>query len=712
MGTLHALLTPVQRRSQNVFKPELVAFLSKDKDVRDADGDVRGWDRTAVAMELGGRGVLKTRTHAPASHRLFSHLPFVPGAGSGGLRQVSEGDLPNSDVVDAPKDGELVSKLQERLGSGRTTPAFTAAPKLCLTQRIHYAGLANLHFPHFVCRATSVTSSGVKHKRQPAIWTYPDRNLETELMNPLPSRPGRSSCGRALSDASERREYTSENWVSRLSSVIADFLHILITHQHPAWRVTGGVPGDTTLAASRCGEESDDIFRLSGVVEEDIQSTAFAAQLGSFAEGINFISAERKLEGVFRMWATILDSTATPDSSPAAIPQTIVCERFSEFLDQQPPCVIRHSRILRLSGEDAHRGFMALLIGMLLPAEAVPYPSFDTQSPQWRFSKKLRAPLPIGWRSSDETEGNAGDPKRLRQDEGKQAEAVSDAHGVGISLQLGSYLIVEYPGGGATRCTVWGVDDALERLKSCEPTSAAFFPSQPEPPTLALMEPLESQRPGTVWAGVVGGRRVIFKRYDAAKYDKLATGLGAYQRLAALRPKVASDPHWHARFGTLWHAVWPLSVCVALADDSGKLLNIGRIGHIYGPLDCSWMALVTQDEGPSVASRGGFAAIPWHNMSAHFPQSQCNGHTDILQDRPLQNPRSYTRRRCQARRCRQPQLVVTRSGDLCVVDFGEATLDHFCGGVYCPELVRFRRIMEGEGTEEEEEESEVTSSRS
>ncbi|KAJ6535996.1 Rad17 cell cycle checkpoint protein-domain-containing protein [Mycena vulgaris] len=127
MGTLHALPTPVPRRSQKVFKPEFFDFLSKEKEAWDAvrdvrgwlselDGDVRGWGRTAVAMELGG--VIKTRAHAPASHRLFSHLPFVSGAGSGGLRQVGEGDLPTSDVLDAPEDEEARGGWEMREGGG------------------------------------------------------------------------------------------------------------------------------------------------------------------------------------------------------------------------------------------------------------------------------------------------------------------------------------------------------------------------------------------------------------------------------------------------------------------------------------------------------------------------------------------------------------------------------------------------------------------
>ncbi|KAJ6475701.1 Rad17 cell cycle checkpoint protein-domain-containing protein [Mycena vitilis] len=125
MGTLHSLPTPVPRRSQKLFKPEFFNFLTKEKDAWDAVRDVRGWlvedatskegegwglggwSRAEVAMGLGG--VLKARDlkqgqpQAPASHRLFSSLPFVSGGDNRGLRQLGEGDLP-SDNVDIPED--------------------------------------------------------------------------------------------------------------------------------------------------------------------------------------------------------------------------------------------------------------------------------------------------------------------------------------------------------------------------------------------------------------------------------------------------------------------------------------------------------------------------------------------------------------------------------------------------------------------------------
>jgi cell cycle checkpoint protein len=144
MGTLHSLPTPVPRRGQKLFKPEFFDFLTKEKDAWDAVRDVRGWivedatakvcfsfslsrrvltglfqegegwrlggwSRAEVVMDLGGvlkaRDVKQTQPQAPASHRLFSSLPFVSGADNRGLRQLGEGDSA-SDNVDIPEDND------------------------------------------------------------------------------------------------------------------------------------------------------------------------------------------------------------------------------------------------------------------------------------------------------------------------------------------------------------------------------------------------------------------------------------------------------------------------------------------------------------------------------------------------------------------------------------------------------------------------------
>ncbi|KAJ7645821.1 hypothetical protein B0H17DRAFT_448257 [Mycena rosella] len=366
--------------------------------------------------------------------------------------------------------------------------------------------------------------------------------------------------------------------------------------------------------------------------------------------------------------------------------------------DQRPRCIIRHSPILPLSGPNARPGFIALLIGMLLPSSAVPYPAFNTKSPTWQFFCKTVASPPQwmliepryrldagsgGGNSGGGGEGGNGgpidsgggggkssgardvprnggsqkrthepstegerDPKKPRMEEGKQSDATSDMHGV---LTRGSYLILESPGGEVTRCAIWGVDDALEFMRSARPTPDITFSSQSELPTLALTNPLNSRRPGTVWAGVVAGRQVIVKRFQPAEYDELATELGAHQCLVPLWPKIVS--------------------CDA----------------VIAPLDCAWMALVMEDRGLSIASRGGFAANPWHKLTNLYRTIEAVHAAGVKHgDLAARN------------------VVVTPSGDLCLIDFGEATLEHLCAGQSCPELVLFQNIMDGEDGEDSE----------
>ncbi|KAG7092916.1 hypothetical protein E1B28_009221 [Marasmius oreades] len=112
LGTLHSLPTPVQRRSQRVFKPEFFNVLQKEKEAWEGVKDVRswiihrtvakkesddwsgplGWDisrwsPSLIATELAA--VLKIRDghrsgRPPSSHRLFSALKFVKPALSAG----------------------------------------------------------------------------------------------------------------------------------------------------------------------------------------------------------------------------------------------------------------------------------------------------------------------------------------------------------------------------------------------------------------------------------------------------------------------------------------------------------------------------------------------------------------------------------------------------------------------------------------------------
>ncbi len=133
MGTLHALPSPVERKSQKIYKPDFFDNLNKEKDAwasvldvrrwlvekttADPDGGWRvgAWSRNDIAMEVGG--VLKARdalgtAHAlrgPPSHKAFSGMRFVLAkCGAGAQLGETEGDEhdASADVDDAIVVGE------------------------------------------------------------------------------------------------------------------------------------------------------------------------------------------------------------------------------------------------------------------------------------------------------------------------------------------------------------------------------------------------------------------------------------------------------------------------------------------------------------------------------------------------------------------------------------------------------------------------------
>ncbi|TFK67761.1 P-loop containing nucleoside triphosphate hydrolase protein [Pluteus cervinus] len=139
LGTLHSLPSPVERRSQNIGKPEWFDKWKKEKDAWDGVRDVqnwlqlgwdkasssrirqdqddvagvelsRHWNRTEIALELGG--ILKAYDNnaafsqtdsvsfrpPPHSHKLFSRMAFVRdqkghGAAGGTRNHTNEEDL-------------------------------------------------------------------------------------------------------------------------------------------------------------------------------------------------------------------------------------------------------------------------------------------------------------------------------------------------------------------------------------------------------------------------------------------------------------------------------------------------------------------------------------------------------------------------------------------------------------------------------------------
>ncbi|KAF9043827.1 Rad17-domain-containing protein [Hymenopellis radicata] len=133
MGTLHALPSPVERKSQKIYKPDFFENLNKEKDAwasvldvrrwlvekttADPDGGWRAgaWSRNDIAMEVGG--VLKARDalgashplRGPPSHKAFSGMRFVlANCGAGAQLGETEGDEHDAsiDVDDAILVGE------------------------------------------------------------------------------------------------------------------------------------------------------------------------------------------------------------------------------------------------------------------------------------------------------------------------------------------------------------------------------------------------------------------------------------------------------------------------------------------------------------------------------------------------------------------------------------------------------------------------------
>ncbi|OBZ77252.1 Cell cycle checkpoint protein RAD17 [Grifola frondosa] len=123
LGTLHALPSPVTRRSQKPYKPAFFEALRKEREAEDGltalqneEWRAQSWSQRDVALELGA--VLKARDQSdrnpaapPLTYRLFSRLEFSQDAV--GLEQLAEDGDVSFDVTFANDE----SRLQKGAGS-------------------------------------------------------------------------------------------------------------------------------------------------------------------------------------------------------------------------------------------------------------------------------------------------------------------------------------------------------------------------------------------------------------------------------------------------------------------------------------------------------------------------------------------------------------------------------------------------------------------
>ncbi|KAJ7118766.1 hypothetical protein C8R44DRAFT_182811 [Mycena epipterygia] len=332
---------------------------------------------------------------------------------------------------------------------------------------------------------------------------------------------------------------------------------------------------------------------------------------------------------------------------------------------------MRHSPILDVGSMYATMPLIALLIAMLLPPDIVRLEAIDRQSQGFKDAEEA-----INFWSRDDQNGGEGggddsrdrggkkrgrahamgstsdsdsrEPKRVNR--GGRGNAERDpssvtGNGLEVSIKAASVMAVKFDGGAEhLDCPVYTVAEALKLItgKARHHRSSALQLGD-KILTVKLSCQLPSQLPDTVWRGVVGDHPVVLKKYHAGRFDKLANELGAYKCLAKLRLKV-----------------------------------VACYGVIAAP-DFSWVALLMEDSGPTIASSGGWAALPWsesRSLFQTFLAIHLAGveHCDIA-----------------AR-----NVLIPPWGGTSVVDFGEARLNHRCEGWACPELEKLRRLLGGE----------------
>ncbi|KAJ6602561.1 hypothetical protein DFH09DRAFT_1354879 [Mycena vulgaris] len=536
-----------------------------------------------------------------------------------------------------------------------------------------YSDLANLRLPLVLCRVPSTATAPLKANHSLAPWSFPDDELESEIMSRF------TDWVAALGDPQIDPALNKYQWKTILSDLISDKVQS---------------PGEVIYAehSSRVkGEKTPCIFTpaekpplcLSGVPHELKQDTALTVHLGTYVLGPNKLDSGRNLEGGAAIFAKLDLHRA---AFKAAQPPAVECRYGAVFSGTHVVLVqwvagagdgemwMRHSGVLDVAGARPSASIVALLIGMLLPSSQVPYPATNRQSRGFRslyavMQRSHKSTPPRGNDGASGGGGNGGGDANERRgggggdasEKGQKRPATdsgrghtpkrgrlgpSDAPlvgGNGLEASVKTRANVKFAGHAEHRdCIVYSVEEALELVTGAANPRA--HRTEGTTLTVELTRQLDSQHPGSVWAGRLGADQIVLKRYYPAQFDKLARELGAYKRLGALRPRVVSCH-----------------------------------GVIAAP-DLAWLALLMEDAGPSVASAGGWAEVPWPELRLLFRTLLAIHragieHCDIT-----------------------PRNVLLRpSGGASVADFGEAQLNHRCvEGWNCPELLQFRREL-GEG---------------
>ncbi|KAJ6591205.1 hypothetical protein DFH09DRAFT_1138948 [Mycena vulgaris] len=512
---------------------------------------------------------------------------------------------------------------------------------------------------------------------------------------------GARTCWKTVVHMIQTDNYLDEDWVAELYAAIKALVSELIEVAGQGLYVESdstclkeGVKSDKTLCIMK---ETNPASCLSGVPLEFKQDSTFFGNLGTYTQGPNPIHSAQDLGG----GSAIMAKTNPPPlhcSYGAVFSGTyIVLVEWVEEVAFTWTKGMRHSPILDVGSMNATVPLIALLIAMLLPPDIVPLEPIDRQSQAFKNVEEAicfwsrgdqDGSEDVGGDNPDGDEDGGGDAPDGGQDRhgggggdkqdggggsgrkkrGRASSPVEDnrafkrstrggrgnaaSHppsGTGNSLEVAikaaSAMAVKFDGGAEhLDCPVYTVAEALKLItgKARHHRSSALQ-SGDKTLTVNLSRPLPSQLPDTVWRGVVGNHPVVLKQYHARQFDKLANELGTYKCLAKLRPKV-----------------------------------VACHGIIAAP-DLSWMALLMEDSGLTVASGGGWAALPWsesRSLFQTFLAIHLAGveHCDIA-----------------AR-----NVLIPPWGGTSVADFGEARLNHCCEGWACPELQELRRLLGGE----------------